>query len=85
MWMSLQNLFQNKNENQILVLEDKLKSTKMIKGEGVRSYLTRFSQVRNELVFIGMTISDSDMVRIALKEFTKEWKRFIKGIVARLE
>ena len=30
MWMSLQNLFQNKNENQVLVLEDKLKSTKMI-------------------------------------------------------
>ena len=44
-WMALQNLFQNKNENWVLVLEDKLKSTKMIKGEGVTLYLTRLSQV----------------------------------------
>lgn len=44
MWMALQNLFQNKNENRVLVLEDKLKSAKMIKGEGVTSYLTRLSQ-----------------------------------------
>ena len=35
MWMDLQNLFQNKNENLVLVLEDKLKSTKMLQGEGV--------------------------------------------------
>ena len=43
MWMAPQNLFQNKNENRVLVLEDKLKSTKMIQGEGVTSYLMRLS------------------------------------------
>ena len=46
MWMHLQNLFQKKNENRVLVLEDKLKSTRMIKGEGVTSYLTRLYQVK---------------------------------------
>ena len=51
MWVSLQNLFQNKNENWVLVLEDKLKSTKMIKGESVTSYLTRFSQVKDCLLY----------------------------------
>ena len=45
MWMVLQNLFQNLNENRELVLQDKLKSTKMIKGEGTTSYLMRLSQV----------------------------------------
>ena len=30
MWMALQNLFQNKKEKHVLVLEDKLKSTKVI-------------------------------------------------------
>jgi len=30
MWMTLQILFQNKNENRVLLLEDKLKSTKLI-------------------------------------------------------
>ena len=80
---ALQNLFQNKNKNWVLVLEDKLKSTKMIQCEGVTSYLSRSSQVRDELATIGVTISDSDMVRIALKGFTEEWKPFIKGIIAR--
>ena len=45
----LQNFFQNKNENQVLVLEDKLKSTKVLKGKKVTSYLTRFSQIKSEL------------------------------------
>ena len=83
MWMALQNLFQNKNESRVLVLEDKLKSTNMMQGEGVTSYLTRLSQVQDELTAIGVTIANFDMVRIALKGFTKEWKPFIKAIIAR--
>lgn len=67
----------------VLVLEDKFKSTNMIQGEGVTSYLTRLSQVKDELSAIGVTISENDIVRIALKGFTEEWKPFIKGIVAR--
>ena len=54
MWMALQKIFQNKNKNQILVLEDKLNSTKMIKGEGVTLYLTNFSRVRYELATISV-------------------------------
>jgi len=83
MYMDIQNLFQNKNEKWVLVLEDKLKSTKMIQGEGVTSYLTRLSRVRDELDVFSLTISNSYMVRIDLKEFTKEWNPFIKGIIAR--
>jgi len=72
MWMDLQNLFQTKNENRVLVLEDKLKSTKMIKGESVTSYLTRLSQVKDNLATIILTISYGDMVGISLKGFTEE-------------
>ena len=60
-----------------------MKSTNMIQGEGTTSYLTRFSQVRDELVVVGVKVSDAEMVRIALKVFTEEWKPFNKGIVAR--
>jgi len=83
MWMALQNLFQNKNENRVLVLEDKFKSIKMIMGEGTNSYLTRISQVRDELIVVGVKVLDAYMGRIALKGFTEEWKPFIKGIVSR--
>lgn len=83
MWMALHNLFQNKNKNWVLVLEDKLNSTKMIKGESVTLYLKRLSQVKDELASIGVTISNGDMVTITLKGLIEEWKPFIKGIVSR--
>lgn len=70
MCMALQNLFQNKNENQVLVLEDKLNSTKMINGESVTSYLTRLSQVKAKPTAIGVFTLDGDMARIALNGFT---------------
>jgi len=83
MWMALQNLFQNKNENRVLVLEDKLNSTKMIKGESVTLYMTRLYQVKDELATIDVTVLDGDMVRVALNGFTEEWKPFIKGIISK--
>lgn len=83
MWKTLQDLFQNKNENRLLVLKDKLKSTKMLDGEGVASYLTRLSQVHDEHAAISEIVLDSKTVRVSLKGFTEEWKLFIKGIVTR--
>jgi len=67
----------------MLVLREKLKNTKISDGEGVALYLTRLSQVRDELIAIGDNIPDSELVRTTLKGFTEEWKPFIKGIVAR--
>ena len=52
--MALQNLFHIKNEKRALVLVNKLKYTKMIQGEGVNSYLTRLSKVKDEFVVIGI-------------------------------
>ena len=69
MLVSLQNLFKNKNEKQVLVLEDKFKSTKMLKGESVTSYLMRFSQIKDELISIDVTILDGNMVSISLKGY----------------
>lgn len=49
MWKYLQDLFHNKKENWLLVLRENLKSTRMLNGEGVALYLTRLSQVRDEI------------------------------------
>jgi hypothetical protein len=38
----------------------------------VTSYLTRVAQVKDELATVGEVVSDSELVRIALKGFTKE-------------
>jgi hypothetical protein len=83
MWDALKNLFEVKNENRKMALKDKLHDTEMGKGESVSSYLTRVAQVKNELVVVWVVISDSELVRIALKGFTKEWEVFVKFVVGR--
>lgn len=55
----------------------------MSKIDTVAFYLTRITQVRDELAAVGETVADSELVRTALNGFTKQWTSFVKGIVAR--
>jgi hypothetical protein len=80
-WDALKNLFEEMNENQDMDLKDKMHDTNMGKGESVSSYLTQLSQVKYELVVVGEVITHSDLVRIALKGFTKEMEVFVKCVV----
>jgi hypothetical protein len=64
-------------------LKAKLHDTKMGKEESVFSYLTRVAQVKDELAAIGEVITDSELARIALNGFTKEWEVFMKCVVGR--
>ena len=41
------------------------------------------AQVKDELTAMGETISNSKIVRIALKGFTKRWDVFVKCIVSK--
>ena len=66
-----------------MALKDKLHNVKMNKDESVTSYLTRVAQVKDELATVGETVSESELVRIALKRFTKQWEVFVKCIVGR--
>jgi hypothetical protein len=81
MWDALKNLLEAKNENWKMALKTTLHDTKMGKEESVSSYLTQVAQVKDELVAFGEVISDSKLVRIALKGFTKEWEVFVKCVV----
>jgi hypothetical protein len=83
MWESLTKLYQSTNENQKMVLREKLKNIKMTKAENVVTYLTRLTQVRDELGDVGEAIADSDIVRTALNGVSKQWVVFVEGIVAR--
>jgi hypothetical protein len=81
MWDALKNLFEAKNENRKMALKAKLHHTKMGKKESVSSYLTRMTQVKDELATIGEVITDFELVRIALNGFTKDWEIFVKCVV----
>ena len=55
----------------------------MAKLKGVIPYLTRISQVRDELPTVGEVIPGSDLVRTALNGVSKPWVVFVEAIVAR--
>lgn len=83
MWESLSNLYQSSNQNWKMVLREKLRSTKMARGETVTSYLTRVSQVQDELAAVGEVVDSAELIRAALDGFSKSWESFARGIVSR--
>jgi hypothetical protein len=76
-------LYQGTSEARKLVLKDKLRNIKMGKSEPVVSYLTRFTQVKEELARVEETVSDKDMVNFALLGFPKYWENFIDAVSGR--
>ena len=82
MWESFNNLYQSLNQNRKMVLRDKLQSTRMARGESVTAYLTRVSQVQDELAAVGETVDSAELIRVALNGFSKSWETFVWGIVA---
>ena len=66
-----------------MVLQERMRNTKMAKGEVVVPYLTRITQIRKELGAVGSKIVDEELVQIALNGFSKPWDTFFKGVVAR--
>ena len=79
----MESLYQRKNENQKMVLQERMCITKMSMGEGVVPYLTMLTHIMNDLGDVGFNIEDGDLVRIALNGFSKPWDTFVKGVVAR--
>jgi hypothetical protein len=66
-----------------MVLQEKLRGTKMEKTDTVTSFLTRFSQIRDELAAVGEIVDPSELVWTTLNGFSKPWESFVRGIVAR--
>ena len=58
MWAAPVKLYQSNNQNQKMVLREKLRDTKMTKTDNVTSYITRISQVCDELDVVGEKMDD---------------------------
>ena len=66
-----------------MLLKEKLRSKKMARGDLVATYLTKFTQIRDEQAFVGETVDKTELVSTALNGFTKQWEVFVSGVVAR--
>jgi hypothetical protein len=82
-WDSLCKLYQSSNQNRKMVLQNRLRSIKMLDSESVSSFLSKFTEIRDELATVEEIVDPSFMVRTALNNFTKPWGPFVQGNVAR--
>ena len=82
-WAAFTNLYQSSNENQKMALRDKMKAIRMKGFESVVAYLSRFTDVRDELAAIVDAVVDTKLIRTTLRGFPKSWEVFVEGIVAR--
>lgn len=82
MWEALANIYHSDKHNQKMVSREKLRSTKVSKTDIVASYLTKVSQIRDELGAVREKVKDEELVRTTPTSFSETWAPFVKGFVA---
>jgi hypothetical protein len=82
-WESLCKIYHTSNENQNIVLHDRLRGICMLEDESVTFFLGCYTQIRDKLGVVREVVNPNSMVRIALNNFTKPWFPFFHGIVSR--
>ena len=65
-----------------MVLKEKLKNIKM-GNDSAAGYLTKITNVRDELAAIGEAIPPTELVRIAVNGLPRSWMNFADGVCAR--
>ena len=83
MWTALTNHYQSTNENRKMVLREKLKAIKMAKTNSVTAYLTKITNVRDELAIVGEVIPPTELLWIAVNGLPSSSLSFADRIVAR--
>jgi hypothetical protein len=76
-WQSLCGLYQIPNQNRKMVIQEKLRGTKMTKTDSITSFLTRFSQIRNEFAAVDEIVNPSELVSTSLNGFSKLWENSV--------
>ena len=83
MWNYLTYLFQSSSDHRKLSLKDKLRKIKMVKGDTISKYLTKFFQCQDELGRVGITVTDNELVSLSLLVFLKGWHSYQEAVNGR--
>ena len=76
MYDKLVHMFKANNANQVLFFKNQLKNLKKGRDESVQSYFLKLTEIRNNLLAIGETIANREMVLTALGGLSSEWHVF---------
>ena len=64
-------------------LRAQMKGTNMRKGESIQHYFIRVSQFREQLIAIGDTLDEDELVMTSLNGLSRPWESFIQSLCAR--
>ena len=70
------NMFQNSSDHRDLALKDKLRKINMEEGEMIPTYLKKFTQFRDELGSVGVTVAQDDLLILDLLGLPKSWHSY---------
>ena len=80
---TLANLYEKKAPNQKRVLKKRLRTLKLNKDEGVGCFFTKFAQVRDQLIAIGIVVDDDDLVQTVVDALPSSWETFMASVSGR--
>lgn len=83
MWDALATLYQGSSEPRKMYLEEKMRSTRVQKGERIDSFLSKLQEVRDSLAIVGSAHLPTEMVRLALNSVSEEWQVFVQNILGK--
>ena len=66
-----------------MYLEEKMRNTRMKKGEHFDSFLSRIQDNRDQLVAVGAAPKDSELVRLTLNFVSEDYQIFVQSILGR--
>jgi hypothetical protein len=80
---TLVNLYEKQAPSQKRTLKHKLKYLKMEKGESVASFCSKIAQIRDQLLVIGVTVDDDDLVQAIFDGLPSSWETFLSSVSGR--
>lgn len=83
MWEALGRLYQGSSEQRKMYLEEKLRCTRMQKGERIDPFLTRIQDVGDQLSAVGSVPQPTKFVQLALNNVSKGWQVFVESILGK--
>jgi hypothetical protein len=83
MFYALSRLYEGRNINKKMALRTQLKNVRMQKSESIHAFFTRISQINEQIISIGDSVEEVELVMTTLNGLPKSWDSFIRGICSR--
>ena len=74
---TLVKLYKTKATSQKRLMKSQLRSLKMEKDESVNSFFTKISHLKDQLLAIGVSVDDDDLVQTVFDGLTSAWEAFL--------